>query len=94
MTSPEHLNRIRAGNHRRAWIGFGAALLVCSIFCHWVVVDAEAAQMAAARRSRPGVTICFFRDPLTEMKLWVCGINAVAAVGIIVRGLMIRLPEA
>jgi hypothetical protein len=94
MTGPEHLNRIRATNYRRAWIGCGAVLLVCSAFSYWVVLDAEAVQQAAARRSRPGVTICFFRDPLTEAKLWVCGITATVSVGILVRGLMIRLPAA
>ena len=94
MSTTGGIHRIRAVNHRRLWIGFGVALFVCSAFCYWVVLDAEATLMAAARRSRPGVTLCFFRDPLTEAKLWVCGINALAAVGIIVRGLMIRLPAA
>ncbi|MCW1926044.1 hypothetical protein OKA05_26025 [Luteolibacter arcticus] len=94
MTTPGHLNRTRAANHRRAWIGFGAALLVCSAFGYWVVSDDSEDRMATVRRAHPGVTICFAADPLQEIKLWVCGINAMAAIGIIVRGLLIRLPAA
>ena len=93
MTTPEHLNLARAANHRRTWIGFGAALLVCSVFWYPIILDDEAAGIAALRRAYPGATICFISDPLQEIKRWICGINALAAIGFMVRGLMIRLPS-
>jgi hypothetical protein len=86
------INRTRAAERRLAWIGFGTALLVCSAFGYWVIVKDEAALEAAVRRANPSYNIGFSRGLLGEIKLWSCGINALAGVGIIVRGLMIRVP--
>lgn len=94
MTTPGDIERTRAANHSRLWIGFGVALMVCAIFCLWVIQVEEEAQMAAMRRARPGVTICFAADPLKDIKLGVCWINTLAGLGFIVRGAMIRPPDA
>lgn len=94
MTTPGHGNRERAADHRRAWTGFGATLLVCSVFCYPVVLDEGAGRIAAMERAHPGVAFCFVRDPRQEMALWICFVNALAALGIIVRGLLIRPPAA
>jgi len=89
MTTPGQTDRTRAANHRRAWIGFGAVLLACWPFYCCAILDSR-----ATIPSHPGVVSCFGRDPLRDLQLWICGITPVAALGIILRGVLIRLPAA